>query len=502
VIDLTPFADLIKRRCGLGFEDDRRALLDLALRRRMAETGLGDGLDYFTRLMASDREFHDLVSLLTINETYFFREPQHLTLLAERLVPRLLGRAARRTPLRILSAGCSTGEEPYSIAMALRERYGEAVDGMVRIVGGDIDRQALAKARAGHYSEFSFRGVAPWLRERHFRTERDRHTVLPAARALVEFAPLNLLEEAPPPGDPPGEPYDVIFLRNVTIYFDAAARRAIQARLRGWLRADGYLLVGMAETLANDFGLMALVQEDGLFYFAREAAVVPEAPAPPPRPPRPPAAPPPVVALPPVALPPVAPPAAPPPAPPPVAATGPSGTLDDAGRLTWERSYDRALALLDTLATADGGDPRADLLTAHILLNRKEISGAEDAARRALDRDPWSIDALLVLGLAARHAGRTADAIDWLRRAVYASHGCWTAHYYLGDLYRGSGEREQARSAYRVALRLLSRAGEMDTGLKVLLPAFPASDIRFLCEHHLSLMEDGASPPPRVRART
>lgn len=453
--DPTLFMALIKRRCGLSFEDNRRGLLDSALRQRVAATGSRSDTDYFVRLMADEAEFAELVSLLTINETYFFRERRQLTLMVERLAPRLLARTGRGRPVRILSAACSTGEEPYSIAMALRDGFGEAARHAFRVHGGDIDQQALARARVGRYGEFSFRGVEPEIKARHFQVDGAGHAPVAAVRELVEFMPMNLLDDRLP--DMAGR-YDIIFLRNVTIYFDTPTRREIQRRMRAMLEPDGYLLVGMAETLANDFGLMALIEEDGLFYFVQG-----ETPGPSPAP------------LPDATVPDE--PAAPP---------EPPATLEEAGRLTWERAYDQALAVLDALAPGDGADPRALALKAHILLNRKELAGAEAAARQALEREPWLIDAFLVLGLAARHAERPAEALEWFKRAAYASHGCWPAHYYLADLHRAAGDHEQARGAYQVALNLLSVETKFDSGLAVLLPAFPVADIGFLCRHQLS----------------
>lgn len=505
------FASLIKRRCGLSFAEDRRPLLETALHRRRTATGLDDA-GYFGRLIGCDREFGELVSLLTINETYFRREPQHLALLTERLLPRLLARSGRRLPLRILSAGCSTGEEPYSIALALHDHYGASAGRLVRVVGGDIDLQALTRARAGRFKEFSFRGVDAAFKSRHFHFDGTAYTLAEAGRELVEFVPLNLLDDGVIEG---GGRYDVIFLRNVTIYFDEPTRRDIQRRLRALLSDDGYLLVGMAETLANDFGLLPLLQEDGLFYFAADGAARPETPDNAPS--RPPSPPPPVAeAEPPVIVPPPPPvgPSPPPVGPSPLSA-GPSpaaarfGDLGDAARLTWERSYDRALDLLDRPDAEPGADePGAiarPLLKAFILLDRKDFAGAEAAARRALALDSWSTDAFLVLGQVARHSGRTDEALSWWKRAVYASHGCWPAHYHLGDLHRATGDLESARSAYRTALRLLSAGTGTDTGLKALLPGFPAADIRFLCERHLSLIESliegSASPPPPPPSR-
>ncbi len=481
MIGLAPFFDLIRRRCGLNFESDRQPVLEAALAQRMTATGTASPAGYFTKLVGEAREFDDLVSLLTINETYFFREAPQLKLMVSRLIPRLLARPGRTLPLRILSAACSTGEEPYSIAMTLRDAYGDAVRQLFRVIGGDIDQRALARARQGVYTEFSFRGVDPDLITRYFRSDGSTYTIVPAAREIVEFTPMNLLDEINPEKSPR---YDIIFLRNVTIYFDAAVRRSIQSRLRLMLPDDGYLIIGMAETLANDFGVMPLVQEDGLFYFT--VGDTPIAPGPPPfaMVTRPPAEAAPAAAATPTPTPKAA--ATPPLAQPPTGTTVTPG-LDEALRLTWEKSYDRALAVLEAMADAVPPSPddlRPLILRAYILLNRKALAETEAAAARVLDREPWSIDALLVMGLAARHAEKPDAALSWFKRAAYAKHTCWPAHYYLADLHRAAGNADLARNAYRAALTLLSQAS--DTGIKVLLPAFPPSDIRFLCEHRLA----------------
>jgi chemotaxis protein methyltransferase CheR len=502
MIDLAPFIDLVRQRCGLDFGNGDRLRLERALDQRMSATGLAAGAGYFVHLLSCEQEFAALVSLLTINETYFFREPQHLTLMVERLVPRLLARPGRDGTVRILSAGCSTGEEPYSIAIALRERYGDAAESRFEITGSDIDRQALARARSGRYGAYSFRGREAGFRERYFLPAGDGWVLRPDLRRSVRFVAENLLEPLPPAS---GDDYDLIFLRNVSIYFDEPTRRDLHRRLCARLKPGGCLLVGLTETMGHDFGLMSLIQEDGLFYFVRRPpAATPAYPPPPLSPPWPPAAAPVPAAMPaPVPAPP--PETAPPEAPPPEAQAPEAPTLDEAECLTWERRYEPALALLARL-DREPSDPerrlRSTLLKGYILLNRGDLAGAEAEARRALELESWSIDAFLILGLAARHGADPDQARDWLRRAVYASHGCWPAHYYIADLHRSTGHPEKARVSYRVVLNLLTSPASFDTGLKILLPAFPASDIRFLCQHHLAVMEGNPSLTSRPRVRS
>jgi chemotaxis protein methyltransferase CheR len=167
-MDLTPFKNLIKERCGLHFEDSRTASLSEGIRNRMAESGIASYPKYLDCLMYDQDEFHCLVNLLTVNETYFFREPVHLQLLTQRIIPELLAQKKTEKKIRIVSAGCSTGEEPYSLAIAAMEKYGAAAKTFCTVIGADIDGDALRKAEKGVYNTHSFRGLSDDLRERYF----------------------------------------------------------------------------------------------------------------------------------------------------------------------------------------------------------------------------------------------------------------------------------------------------------------------------------------------
>lgn len=479
-MNLAPFKEIIKQRCGLIFEDVGEKPLVDGLCKRIAKTGVESTSAYCARLRDDDHEFHELVCLLTINETYFYREPEQLHFLVERLIPRILGRKTDATPVRILSAGCSTGEEPYSMAMALREKYGESAARRFVLAGGDIDKKVLDKAREAHYSEFSFRGLAPELRNRYF----ERHgkwmwKVKDEVRHQVHFHHFNLLDE----NDSRAlQDFDVIFLRNVSIYFDTPTRRLIQQRLAGLLKDGGYLVTGSAETLANDLGVLKLLEEDGLFYFAKQQ----HAPA---KPhwgmPLPPVAHKPVMDWMPAASP------APPPAAPPVRPAAPIADISEALCLTSEKRHDEAMAIISRLLEQQPGKIQALLLKAHILLNRKDYTGAEETAQQVLKTQEWSIDALIVLGLAAKWRNHAGDAVKWFKQAAYANHQCWPAHYYLAEAYRAGGELDKARRAYRVALQLLSGQQAAGDGLAVIPLGLPGAEVRFLCEHQLAKL-DGA----------
>lgn len=487
-LDLAPFQALVKERCGLQCEGDGQAKLAQALQERCTHLRMAP-MAYYQQLVRSGAEFQALVNLLTINETYFFREPEQIELLVQRLAPRALARHAGRAPVRILSAGCSSGEEPYSLAMALLEKYGDSTAQLFELVAGDIDTEALAKARAGVYGDFSFRGVPDAIRQRYFEPHPQGQRLREDVRRLVRFYPLNLLDSEAPQ---PVQDCDIIFFRNVSIYFDAATRRRIQQNLARLLRGDGVLVIGSAETLANDLGVLRLVEEAGLFYFTPGPAPQDDGadsawqwpPAPAPKPQRAPAPPPAPLQLPkgwgdlPELL-------AQAPAPAGAPAEAPAA-LAQARQAVQDKHYAQALPLLDAVLAAQPGCAEARLLKAYVLLERKDFDTAQALAQQVLDADPWSVDACMLLGLAAKWRGQGDEAIRWLRQAIYAHHACWPAHYFLADLLRESGALEQARRSWRVVVQMLSGATPPQAGLRYLPLELPAHEIRFLCERHLA----------------
>lgn len=472
-LDLADFKELIKQHCGLELEGNHESKLTDALKKRIAATSSRNASEYYSRLYGNEDEFQHLVNLLTINETYFFREPEQLRLLTERLVPRLLARQTHGQPLRILSAGCSSGEEPYSILMALCEKYGESMSRLFAVAGGDIDTQVLSKARAGIYGEFSFRGVTAEIKTRYFERKHSTYVFKESLRRQVEFHELNLLAEEFPAAL---RNFDIIFLRNVSIYFDLSTRRVIQQNLAGLLKDDGYLVIGTAETLANDLGVLALTEQDGLFYFSKQG--VPLRTAPPVRL---------AVAPPPPAMS-YSPPAPATPAPQPEQQM--PATLAGAQKHLDEKRYDQALDELNRLLARESGNTAALLLTAHILLNRKEFAAAQRAAERVLESEPWSVDAFFVLGLVAKWREQNSEAVRRFKQAVYARHECWPARYYLAELYRTGGESEKARREYRGVQLAVSQASIPDTGIKIIPLGLPIADVKFLCEHQLSRLDN------------
>ena len=490
--DLLAFQDLVRRRSGLQLETMAESSLMLAVQKRMAATQADLPSAYYTRVLGDEAEFDELVSLLTINETYFYREPKQLALLTEQILPSLLAKGAA-LPLRIFSAGCSTGEEPYSIAMAILEKFGESANRMVSIAAGDIDQHALRRARHAHYPEYSFRATPPVVRERYFTPlPGGRYRLHEPVRAMVEFHALNLL--ASPLPEKLAD-FDVIFFRNVSIYFDAATRERIQRTLHAAMRETGYLVLGTAETLANDLGVFQLREVSGSFYFAKGLATSTSPPAPGPvaRPvsrPRlgvPPAK---TVSVSTRAIPVTSLPAFAEAALAPVVPAIAAEQVEAVRGQLRARQYGEALTRLAGLRQVAPEDIDLQLLESYALLQSRRFAEAARLARQVLERDNWSVDAMMVLGFIAKWEADNITAIGHFKTAVYTRPDCWPAHYYLGGLLLES-EAVKARREYRTALRQLTANPDPDGGLRLPL-GLPVADIRFLCERRSAMSEESS----------
>ena len=226
------------------------ARLGDGLRAACKELGLADDAELLARVDGGDRDARTaLARALTIGETYFLREPLHFDLLRESLLPAALaragdGRAAPAPPVVMVSAACSSGEEAYSLAITARQILGEAAAGRVRVIGFDVNERAVTAARRGVYRAWSLRGMAEDVRRRWFERSGDEWSVVREARALTTFERRNLVDAADvlPPGSA-----DIVFCRNVLIYFDDAAVVRALTQLAAALRPHGSLIVASAE---------------------------------------------------------------------------------------------------------------------------------------------------------------------------------------------------------------------------------------------------------------
>ncbi|MBN1420665.1 MAG: protein-glutamate O-methyltransferase [Planctomycetes bacterium] len=245
-------AEAVKKACGINLEVGKRELVRARLAKRLRALGLPDYESYvdFLRRDDSGEEFSTMLDVLSTNVTSFFREPKHFEYLAEAILgPRIRAATGAKT-FRAWSAGCSSGEEPYTIAIVLAEAIKNPTAWDVKVLATDLSRRVLARAREGLYDPAALGSMPEGIRQRHFVSigsgEGRRFRVADATRRIVTFAPLNLIAPWPMRG-----PFDIIFCRNVMIYFDKETQGRIIARFWDILGSGGYLFVGHSESLAG-----------------------------------------------------------------------------------------------------------------------------------------------------------------------------------------------------------------------------------------------------------
>jgi chemotaxis protein methyltransferase CheR len=250
--DFHRFQALIHREAGIWLAPVKKALLVGRLARRLRELALTSYGDYYERVVVDEAERIRMLDAICTNETHFFREPKHFEFLTERLFPAWraeadAGRRERR--LRIWSAACSTGEEPYTLAMVLLSAFPAGWD--LEILASDLSTKVLDRAAAGLWPlEKSKEIPDPYLKAymlRGFGAQEGLMKAGPEIRALVKFTRVNLVGE----GWPGGRPFDLVFCRNVLIYFERQAKITVVERLLDRLDPRGYLFLGHAESLGG-----------------------------------------------------------------------------------------------------------------------------------------------------------------------------------------------------------------------------------------------------------
>jgi chemotaxis protein methyltransferase CheR len=258
------FTEFLRSRCGLHFDEDTRYLVEKRLIRRIIEADIGSVSSYLYELRNgsnADEEFSKIVDILTTNETYFFRERSQLSALVEEIIPKMLSQqSTSRRPISVWSAGCSSGEEPFSVVMMGMEA-GLVPGRDFRVYASDISRGVLSKARRGVYREASFRETEDSMRQRYFAHKDGLARISDSVKRHVDFVHMNLLDESKI-----GllSEMDVILCRNVIIYFDLDTKKRVMKTFYDKLRPGGYLLLGHSESLISvtaDFELKHLSRD-------------------------------------------------------------------------------------------------------------------------------------------------------------------------------------------------------------------------------------------------
>ena len=490
--DIQGFRSVVAARLGLHFDDSKQDFLADVLRDRMESAGCDCFSLYERRMATSVREMQAVAEQLTVCETYFFRYAEHFLAFTEVVVPALIRARGRGRKLRILSAGCASGEEAYSLAILIRDRLQDLLTWDLAIHGVDVNQAMVKRALKARYHAWSLRSTPEDLRSRYFRGEGRDFVLDSDVKGMVTFEERNLIEEDPAFWH--RARFDVIFCRNVTMYFTVEAARTVVNRMGESLCPGGFLFLGHAETLrgiSQDFHLRHTHQT---FYYQRkeghetnfEGAVpessaalrsswpgvsVPEPPSnswfdiirraserivtltdtsslagvAPAKPPSPPSQP-------------MAQPEAP-------VETGAAAVsrrgkaLDRTAAiaLMQEERFGEAIAILRGLPAASNADADVQLLLAALLTNSGDLAEAEKICTCLLDLDELNAGAHYLTALCREHAGDPDSAAEHDRAAIYLDSSFAMPHLHLGLIAKRSRDGLTAGRELGEALALLLR---------------------------------------------
>ncbi len=412
------YLDLIEQRFGLRLTAHQARNLDQVVFDVVARSGFDDPRGLTLELSAgrSAGLLEELAISLSIGETHFFRVGPQIDALRQQILPALIEARRAERELRIWSAGCSTGEEPYTIAILLRELLPTIDHWDVYLLGTDFSRPALDTARAGLFRDWSFRDTPDEVRERYFVFDDRRYRLIDPIRRMVTFEHLNLAAATWPSLDGERRPFDLILCRNVTIYFSPDASRRLNRRLGQMLGPEGWLVLGPSDPSPDRSDPVEPVNLPGAVVWQRPPAAV---------------------------------------------QSSQSSTLPARRQATlqYARAWVRAAPLIRStagrfdLATANGSP--ADRDRARTLAERGDRSAAKIEAERWVRAWPLEAEAHLLLGMLNLDEGLVEPAIRSLRRAALLDGNNGLVHFNLGTAYLRSGDPSRARAALSDARRIL-----------------------------------------------
>jgi len=455
------FHALILERSGLYFPEKRRLDLERGLQEAMARSGCDDPLAYFRLLQESPTSgplWEQLIAQVTVGETYFFRDRGQFEALRQHVLPEIIARRRPSRQMRIWSAGCSSGEEPYSIAILLWELLPDLDDWNITLLATDINREALERARAGRYGNWSFReeGWEP-LRARYFTRRGKEWEIADRVRRMVTWNYLNLVEDVYPSLANNTVAFDLILCRNVTMYFTLELVQQVIARLHEALVEGGWLVVGASELSpttysrfqARTFPGAVLYQKagrparDDLSWLDAVEKAAPAAPLS------------------------FSPARSSLPSAPEREEKVPPGAALEGDRVPAADPCAEALAAmergqlqeaLERLHRLLESDPRCAqgyLLVGRIRANAGMWEEARRWCQKALEIDPLLAEAHFLLGLIHSQEGCLEEALAAMKRAVYLDRNAALGHFFLAQFYREQGQMARARKSLENAAHLL-----------------------------------------------
>ena len=426
-IKLSELGELVAREMGLHFPPERWRDLERGLRSAAGAFGFADTHACARWLLSAPLtrgQIEVLASHLTIGETYFFREPQSFEIIEQEIIPGLLrSRRNGESRLRIWSAGCATGEEPYSIAIVLHRAIPDLAEWNITLLATDINPQFLEKAAIGVYSDWSFRGMPSGVRERYFQRRKDgRFEILPCVRKMVTFSHLNLADDAYPSLWNNTNAMDIVFCRNVLMYFAPAQAQKVVRNLHHSLVERGWLLVSPSEASQTLFSSFVAVNRPGATLYRKDAWTQPMHEEAPPGG---------------AALPWPLPPAA-------------SEAGLDPGFAENSDAQPMVSAGESERAVPEGDSADEPL----ILYEQGRYREAAESLQASLSRHPSDIEGMTLLVRAYANQGKLAEALEWCEKAVAVDKVNSATHYLRAILLQEQGATGEAEAAFRRTLYL------------------------------------------------
>lgn len=461
---LQKLSDLISSRMGLHFpssrwDDLRRGILSAAKEFGFADTDRF--IDWLSGAEFTREHVEKLARNLTVGETYFFRDGESFKALESHVLPELVRAKRNEKRLRIWSAGCSSGEEPYSIAMMLTKLIPDLSDWNITILATDINPQSLKKAFEGRYTEWSFRGIQPWIKDQYFIKDADGiYEILPSIKKMVIFEYLNLADDVYPSLVNNTNGMDMVFCRNVLMYFSSEHARKVVRGFYNSLVDGGWLLLSPTEyikSLSSQFVTVNFVdatlyrkdtkrqmQEQSPQHPAFVATHEPAFP----------------LWMPPAV--PYVPPGAPLPAPPSMRAANPVQNAEEPdpyqeALLAFEQGfYGRSIEILTALAATGKDTPRVATLLARCNANLGKLEDAHTWCARAIEADQLDPFSHYLLATILQEEGSLDEAVKSLNRALYLDHDFILAYFVLGNIMQRLGNSKASMKSLKNASGLLS----------------------------------------------
>lgn len=443
------FHDFLIQHSGLHFERRNIKVLQRGLESRMSALRIASCSDYYEYLrknMDARGELQKLLQHLTVGETFFFRYHAHFDTLRQSLIPELVFKN-RQEKIRIWSAGCSTGEEPYSIAMAIMESVPDWKKRDIRIIATDINSRSLKRAREGVFSAWKIRVTEKTYLEKYFTRIGESYVVKDEVKSLVDFSYLNLQVDIPPSK----EKFDAIFCRNVMIYFTTATIRKLLETFASSLNSGGYLFLGHSETLSHISTGFERHVHGGSFYYRKklelpEKQKVPEKELVKKPKPVPAASPPQII-----------------PKRAPVVPTIRELTVEDlsvkAEQLLNQENYPEAAAIFAKILKINPLHAKALLGIGQVFFATNSTEEALANFNRAIELDDLNAEAYFLRGLLYEMLDRSAEALEEYRKAVLLDMEFIMPHYRLWRLSQAAGDIKTALREQNNCVRFLEKSG-------------------------------------------